>query len=112
MQLSHKHSSRGSTGKAGLYRLLHWLVLTIVTLQLIGAACHRHDLADQSPDCVSCYLAAHVPSPIPPVSADVLPSPTILHYRIASLPAYLFVAQQSYLIPHSQAPPRVLSPSH
>lgn len=111
MQFSHKHSSRGLPGKAGLYRVLYWLVLTVVTLQLIGAAYHRHNLADLSPDCTSCYLTAHVPSPIPPVSADVLPSPIILHYRIASLPIYLFVAQQSYLIPHSQAPPRVLSPN-
>jgi hypothetical protein len=86
--------------------------LTVVALQLIGAAYHRHDLVDESPDCVSCYLTAHVPSPIPPVSADVLPSLTILHYRIASLPIYLFVAQQSYLIPHSHAPPRVFSPIH
>jgi hypothetical protein len=109
MQLSHTHFGRGSAGKRGLYRLLYWLVLIIVTLQLIGAGHHHHSLTDQSRDCVSCYITAHFPPPIPSVGAVVLPSPAVLNYQIAPLPIYLFVAQQSYLIPHSQAPPRAFS---
>jgi hypothetical protein len=111
MQLDRKHFCRGSIGKFGSYRLLHWFVLVIVTLQLIGAGFHHHDVLEESDDCVSCYMVAHVPSPMPPVSLDVLPSLTILPYQIASLPIYLFVAQQSYLIPHAQAPPHIIAPT-
>ncbi len=112
MQLSRKYFSHGSTGKAGLYRLLYWLVLINVTVELIGSAQHRNDLTIQRDPCASCYLVAHIPSLIPPVSADVLPSLTILNYQIALLTTYFFVAQQSYLIPHSQAPPRIFSPNY
>jgi len=78
-------------------------------VQLIGMAFHNHDLTEESDDCVSCHLAAVFPAPAPPVPV-VAPAPILVFVYHATLePAYFFVpGTDNYLIPHSQAPPRVL----
>jgi hypothetical protein len=68
-------------------------------------AFHHHPITEESSECVSCYLASHLPSGTPSVNVDVAPNLTILCYQLASIPFYFFLARQSYLIPLSQAPP-------
>ncbi|HXA47232.1 MAG TPA: hypothetical protein VNW52_06360 [Burkholderiaceae bacterium] len=89
-----------------LWRVALYAAIVIFVIQLASLGFHRHDLTEESSDCVSCYLAAHVPSGTPAVSVDVAPTLTIMFYQLVPAALYFFVAQQSYLIPHSQAPPR------
>ena len=110
MQLSSKNFSHRLQSTNRFYRVALYIAMSILVVQLIGMAFHKHDITEDSSDCVSCYLAAHLPSGVPPVSMDIAPTLTILYYRLASLPRYFFVAQQSYLVPLSQAPPRHSSP--
>ncbi|MGZ3237641.1 MAG: hypothetical protein ACXU8A_09730 [Burkholderiaceae bacterium] len=111
MQLTVKDNfSAKRTAKIRLYQIAFWLMTLVLTLQLIGMAFHKHDLTEDSSDCVSCYLAAHVPSHVPAAPAAIIAAFLIFVYRIALQPIYVHVVPQSYLIPHSQAPPRVSSP--
>jgi hypothetical protein len=83
-----------------------YIAMIVFVAQLMGMGFHNHDITEESHECVSCNLAAHLPSGTPAVSIDVAPTLTILYYQVAPLPFYFFLARQSYLIPHSQAPPR------
>jgi hypothetical protein len=105
MRLSSKNFNHLSQRTARFYRVAFYVVTMILAIQLFGAGHHKHDLTEISSDCVSCDLAAHLPSGIPPVSIDVAPTLTIFYYYFAALPLYFFISQKSYLIPHSQAPP-------
>jgi hypothetical protein len=67
---------------------------------------HKHDITEESSDCVSCYLAAHVPSHAPAAPAAIIAAFLVFVYRVALQPIYFHVAAQSYLIPNSQAPPQ------
>jgi hypothetical protein len=108
MQLSINHFRRGLKRKTGFYRLVFWFALIILTLQLIGMTHHNHSLAENDRDCVSCYLSVHVPTTIPPVTIDLVPTQLVLLYWIPSLPIYNFVVATSYLIPLALAPPHRL----
>ena len=110
MRVTVKQFSVGHLTGKRFSRALLWLAMVVLTLQLIGAAHHKHGLTDQSSDCVSCYIAAHFPADIPPVAAEILSALAILAYCIVLLPLSTVVATQHYLTPPSQAPPRVLSP--
>jgi hypothetical protein len=90
---------------AWLQEAAQWLIVIVLALQLIGSTAQKHRLANVSGDCASCYLAAHLPLHTrPPALAPFTPS-TIFICGIGEQPSYVFVAQQSYLIPFSQAPP-------
>jgi hypothetical protein len=105
MQLGNKNWSRicaNRLGRVGLY-----LALAIFVIQLLGLGFHRHDVTEEHDDCASCVMAAHLPSGTPAVSLDVAPTVALLFYTIAAVSFYVFLAQQSYLIPLSQAPPRL-----
>jgi len=93
-----------------LWRGLLYGAIVIFVAQLLSLGFHHHDITEESPDCVSCYLTAHVPSGTPTVSVDIAPTLTILFYHVVPAALYFFLAQQSFLIPHSQAPPRPTSP--
>ena len=83
-----------------------YLAIVIFSVQLFCLGFHNHELTEESSDCVSCVLAAHLPSGTPSLTVDVAPTLTILFYQLAPTPLYFFLVQQSYLIPRSQAPPR------
>lgn len=86
------------------------LAALVLALQLIGSGIHKHDVtADDAPDCVSCYMAAHLPTGVPPVNVVLQAIALVLAYRLARLPQTFYVARQSYLIPLAQAPPRLPS---
>lgn len=105
------HFTRRRWRKTRFYQIALWLAMTILVLQLIGMAFHNHGLAEESDDCVSCNLAAVFPTPAaaPPVVA-LVPILVFVYY-VALAPAYFFVpGTKRYLLPLSQAPPRVFSP--
>jgi hypothetical protein len=90
-----------------LSRALLTLAALVLALQLIGSGLHKHDLTtDDASDCVSCYIAAHLPTGVPPVNVVLQAITLVLAYRLARLPQTPCLARQSYLIPPSQAPPR------
>ena len=89
----------------GFCRIVVCFALIIFITQSIGSARHNHGITEQASDCVSCYFAGNFPSDIPSPSIDVLPTLTIVSYWIAAIVVYSYVAQLSYLVPHSQAPP-------
>ena len=84
------------------------MLLSVFTLQLLGMAWHQHDLGDTSHDCVSCYLAAQLPSGgiVSPVM--VLVALAVVLFHIAPLATKSFIAIDGYLAPPAHAPPRVL----
>lgn len=85
--------------------------MIVISLQLVAMAFHKHDLTEQSQDCASCYLSAHVPTGLPKVPAEVVIRLAIIAYRIALQPIRSFlIVQSSYLLPLPQAPPRFSSP--
>ncbi|HEY8099873.1 MAG TPA: hypothetical protein VIF82_03905 [Burkholderiaceae bacterium] len=111
MQLTVKdHFSAKRTTKIRLYQLAFWLMTLVLTLQLVGMAFHKHDLTEEHSDCVSCYLAAHVPSHVPAAPAVIIAAFLIFVYRIALQPIYFHIVPHSFLIPHSHAPPHGFSP--
>ena len=101
------HQNRKPLARHPAGRLAAWLLMVMFAWQLIAATQHHHDLSKQASDCVSCYIAGHLPSDLPTV--DVTPvaaSEAALVYRIILAARYSFVAPVSFLIPHGQAPPR------
>ena len=106
MPLTIDHLRSNSLTKSRLRQIVLWLAVFVLTLQLLGLAFHRHDLTQDSSDCVSCYMATQLPAGTPKAPAEILIALAALVYRIALLPFYFFVAEQSYLIPLSQAPPQ------
>jgi hypothetical protein len=97
---------REQLSRSSLYRALLVLAAFVLAFQLIGSTFHKHDLTEASPDCASCYIVAHLPTGAPPAVFFWQAIALVVAYRIARLPQYLYVAEQSYLIPLSQAPPR------
>jgi hypothetical protein len=109
MQLFLNKFRRERLAASPLSRVLLALAALVLALQLIGSVVHKHDLTvDDAPDCVSCYVAAHLPTGAPPVNVVLQAIALVLVYRLARLPQTPCVARQSYLIPPSQAPPRQL----
>ena len=108
MQLPIDNLSRGFLSRSRLAKVLLWIAAFVLALQLIASGFHKHDLADESRDCVSCQVASHFPADLPAVNAVLQAVFLVLAYRIALLPRYVYVAEQSYLIPPRQAPPRRL----
>ena len=103
--------SDGYLSRPRLAKALLWMAAIILALQLIGSAFHKHDLANESHDCVSCQIASHFPADLPAVNAVLQAIFLVVAYRIALLPRYVYVAGQSYLIPPRQAPPRFTVPA-
>jgi hypothetical protein len=89
-------------------RILMFVVLLLLSIQLMGAASHKHALADTKSDCAACYFAHHQPAGLPPVAIDAVPVSALVSYLPIGLVTYLFMAQPSYLIPLAQAPPHQL----
>ena len=104
MLLGNRKSDRNKANRFG--RIALYLALAIFVVQLLGMGFHRHDITEERSDCVSCVLAAHMPSGTPAVSLNVAPTVALLIYLVAVVPLYIFLGQTSYLIPLSQAPPR------
>lgn len=109
MQLKAKHRAGAAAMRTLWPGMLVWLLGAVLALQLLGSAAHNHAFAEQHDDCVSCYLAAHLPPDMP---SDVRPNvstPVLPRYQVLPVPTYFFLAARSFLIPLSQAPPARLS---
>lgn len=105
MQLQVKNRAGSAAIKLHWPGMLVWLLGAILALQLLGSAAHDHALAEEHDDCVSCYLAAHLPPDMPSDALQIVSAPAQLHYQILPVPTYFFLAACSFLIPLSQAPP-------
>lgn len=106
MQLKDKNRAGMAMANTRWPGILVLLLGAILALQLLGSAAHDHALAEDHDDCVSCYLAAHLPPDMP--SADglqTLRAPALLRYQVLPVPSYFFLVARSFLIPLSQAPP-------
>lgn len=90
-------------------KLLLCLCTFVLALQLTGAACHDHDLADQLSDCVSCQLAAHYPADVPATPPALLAVFLFVAYALARLPRPVRRSARRYFIPSPQAPPPAFS---
>ena len=91
-------------------RILMWVVLLLLSIQLLGAASHKHAYADTKSDCAACFFVHHQPAGLPPTSAEAVAVPALVSYLPVVLGVHRFIAQASYMIPLAQAPPRPLSP--
>lgn len=110
MQLMLKPTSLRQATRSRFHQLAILFLTGILALQLIASAFHKHDLAEDHADCVSCYIVAHFPPGVPPVTVEMLPTPSVLHYPLLTLHTYFYLVAQSFLVPPSHAPPALLSP--
>lgn len=103
------HAKRFLASKQRIYRVTCWLLLLVLGLQILGGMQHKHALTAEPADCVSCYLAAHVPPPPLPPATN-----TFFHVHedvvLLSLETFTdsFVSFPPYHHPFSQAPPLAL----
>ena len=99
-------ATRQKVASAPLRRVLACLCALILSLQLVGASFHDHDLSEQLSDCVSCQLASHSSADLPAASPQLLAIFLVIAYVLARLPRPAPVVLRRYLIPSRQAPPR------
>lgn len=92
-------------------RILMCVVLLLLSIQLMGAATHKHAVANTKSDCAACYFAHHQPAGLPPMIVEAVPAPASVSYWPIGIVTYRFMAQPSYLIPLAQAPPHQLPTS-
>jgi hypothetical protein len=105
MQRLNKEVIVEQLAKPCLARALACVVGLMLAWQLIASAFHHHDLTQEPSNCVSCQIAGHFPADLPVVGIAMPAILWVLVYRIVSLPRYVSVTAQSYLIPLCQAPP-------
>jgi hypothetical protein len=82
------------------------VVLVLLAIQLLGVSFHKHAYADAKTDCASCTFAQTLPPALPATHAAAVPALDLVTVLVHSCKFQLFLAQPSYLIPLSQAPPR------
>jgi hypothetical protein len=82
------------------------VVLLLLTIQLLGVSFHQHAYADTKTDCASCTFAQTLPPALPATEVAAVAAMDLVTELIHSCKFQLFLAQPSYLIPLSQAPPR------
>jgi hypothetical protein len=87
-------------------RVMLCVVLLLLSIQLLGTAFHKHDVAESRSDCAACSFVHHLPTGLPELNVGLPPVMLMLVYRLAGIGAYHFLPRTSYLIPRSQAPPR------
>jgi len=87
-------------------RVLMSVVLLLLSIQLLGAAFHKHDYAEPDADCAVCSFVHRLPTGLPELGVGLAPVMLLLVYCVASIGFYHFLPPTSYLIPRSQAPPR------
>lgn len=98
--------------KTRFYQIALWCAIAILVAQLIGMAFHSHSLLEESGECVSCNLAAHVPAPPSLLPVMVLVPTLVFAYYLVPDKAHFFaIPLRSYLTPHAQAPPQFYSRS-
>ncbi len=85
-----------------------FIVLLFLSLQLLGAAQHKHALTDTQSDCVACFMA-HMPGGAPPTVAGVLAVAMLAGLAVVVLFRQAVIKQANYLMPPSHAPPSRLA---
>ena len=87
-------------------RALVLLVVSLLSLQLLSSGHHKGDHVDYGDHCASCFFAHQVPHGLPDVKPVVVPVTTARSYLLERVVIHQAPAYASFLIPHSQAPPR------
>jgi hypothetical protein len=77
----------------------------LLLFQILATSFHHHSVGDKV-ECANCTLVAHFTPDLSPGPLGVEPPAPLLAYQLTAALLYAFFAQQSYLIPLSQAPPR------
>jgi hypothetical protein len=89
-----------------LARVLMGVALLLLTIQLLGAASHRHALSDNGADCTACHFTHHQPAGLPPATVAALPAAELVGIVLVSAGVPRLPARPAFLIPPAQAPPR------
>ena len=89
-------------------RVLRWLAVALLCVQLYAITQHHHDLTAHPENCVACNLAAMSCGSAPPVSTVQMALAIILAFWLAARADYVvFLPVRTRLHPPSQAPPLV-----
>ena len=88
---------------------LQWLIVALLSLQLLTGLHHQHTANKVAPDCAACTLAVQwsggAPPANPPVVAEAISIPCP---AVARPVAILGTALPPHVLPFSQAPPAVV----
>lgn len=104
-----RYVSGSIRSKTWLDRVLAGCVLLLLTVQLLASGHHKGDHIGVQDDCVSCFFAHHLPTGLPDVAPVPVPVLALAFYPLLQLVRHDLQARISFLIPHSQAPPRAAS---
>lgn len=85
-------------------RVVMFFVLLFLSLQLLGAAQHKHAATESQSDCVACFVA-HLPGGAPPTVAGVLAVAMLAGLAVVVLFRQAAFKQANYLTPPSHGPP-------
>ena len=85
-------------------RVVMFVALLFLSLQLLGAAQHKHAVSEPQSDCVACFVA-HLPGGAPPTVAGVLAVIMLAGLAIVVLFRQAAFKQADYLTPPSHGPP-------
>jgi hypothetical protein len=88
-----------------LDRVVVLLVVSLLSLQLLGSGHHKGDHVGYSDDCASCYFAHQVPHGLPDIEPAVVPVTRARSYLLERIVIHQSSATSRFLIPHAQAPP-------
>ena len=87
-------------------RVLRWLVIALLCVQLYAITQHHHDLTAHPDNCVACTLTAMSGGSAPPVSAFQIALAIIVALWLAAHVDYVSITSiHIRLRPPSQAPP-------
>lgn len=88
-----------------LIRRVGTMLALVLCLQLVLASQHHHDIAEISPDCISCVLSAHVPTAPPPPLVLGLVSVALLWFIVDLRVPLSNTLRTTYILPLAHAPP-------
>lgn len=104
------HPAQPSTNLVRLpaVRVVLWLLMLLLSWQLVASTRHHHELAQQADDCASCVIVSDLPSDLPQLAVALQPA-TAGHYiyHLTSTAADAPQAPRRFLIPYAQAPPAI-----
>jgi Na+/phosphate symporter len=101
---AHSTSAPAVHRRTRYQRVVMFVALLFLSLQLLGAAQHKHAVTDTHSDCVACFVA-HLPGGAPPAVAGVLAVAMLAGLAIAVLFRQAAFKQANYLTPPSHGPP-------
>lgn len=98
-------SKTAASLRAHLIGCVLCLCALIFAVQLVAAAAHHHDPADEMAQCAVCQLGGKLSATLPAAPPELIAILLVVAYLVARRPDYVSIVPLRYLTPSRQAPP-------